>query len=116
MTKPLLVSYMKYLADTSDKKAIFVTSRVHSGEVQSSFAVEGLIDFLLSDNEQAIDLRQKYIIYIVPMLNIDGVIYGNSRTNLTGFDLNRVWAKPSLILQPEIYAVKKFAEVVSRDR
>jgi murein tripeptide amidase MpaA len=28
---------------------------------------------------------------IIPMVNPDGVIYGNFRTNLAGFDLNRQW-------------------------
>jgi murein tripeptide amidase MpaA len=30
-------------------------------------------------------------IHIVPMINPDGVISGNSRTNLAGVDLNRKW-------------------------
>lgn len=31
-------------------------------------------------------------INIVPMLNPDGVIAGNSRLNLSGADLNRKWS------------------------
>jgi murein tripeptide amidase MpaA len=27
------------------------------------------------------------------MINPDGVIHGNSRTNLMGYDLNRTWGK-----------------------
>ncbi len=36
-----------------DKKAIIITARVHPGETQASFCVEGLIRFLLSDHEEA---------------------------------------------------------------
>ena len=39
------------------KKAIVITSRVHPGESQSSFLVEGLISYLLSDEEEAREIR-----------------------------------------------------------
>lgn len=28
------------------------------------------------------------------MINVDGVYYGNYRTNLSGTDLNRIWRYP----------------------
>jgi murein tripeptide amidase MpaA len=30
-------------------------------------------------------------VYIIPMLNIDGVYLGNYRTNAYGYDMNRHW-------------------------
>jgi murein tripeptide amidase MpaA len=48
-----------------------------------------LVDWLLSENQHAKNIRDSYIIYIIPMLNIDGVIHGNQRTDLAGNDLNR---------------------------
>lgn len=36
-------------------------------------------------------LRKNYIFYVVPMVNIDGVVFGHYRTNLAGKDLNRKW-------------------------
>ena len=74
--------YQKHLIANYGKKAIIVTSRVHPGEIQASYALEGLLRFLLTDHQKAKDLRQKYIFYIVPMLNPDGVIHGNHRTDL----------------------------------
>lgn len=61
------------------KQGIVITSRVHPGEAQSSWVVQGLIEFLLSNDPVAIKLRHEYIFKIVPMLNPDGVIYGNYR-------------------------------------
>jgi hypothetical protein len=43
----------------------------------------------------------------VPMLNIDGVVHGNTRAELIGHDSNRRWVDPHSIYNPVIYAVKK---------
>jgi murein tripeptide amidase MpaA len=56
---------------------MIITSRVHPGETQASFALEGIVKFLLSDHHKAQQLRQNYVFYIIPMLNPDGVIHGN---------------------------------------
>lgn len=41
------------------------------------------------------------------MLNPDGVINGNYRCNLAGFDLNRKWDNPTRDLHPTIFHFKK---------
>ena len=51
--------------------------------------VHGLIQFLLSDEPEADEIRDKFVIKVIPMLNPDGVIVGNYRTSLSGLDLNR---------------------------
>ena len=51
--------------------------------------MEGVIDFLMSMDGDACKLRDKYVFKIVPMLNPDGVITGNYRSSLGGYDLNR---------------------------
>lgn len=72
-----------------------ITSRVHPGETVASYKVEGLINFLLSDHPKAYYMRKKFIFYIIPMLNPDGVINGNYRCSLAGCDLNRMWKSPN---------------------
>jgi len=77
-----------------DKKCIWIHARTHPSETGGSYAVEGLIDFLLSkcnaDCEQ-VNLKQ-LAFFIVPIVNIDGVEAGNSRvTPKTGYDLERQW-------------------------
>jgi murein tripeptide amidase MpaA len=44
--------------------------------------------------------------HIFPMINVDGVIYGNFRCDLAGYDLNRCWKDPSSMLQPHIFKIK----------
>lgn len=46
------------------------------------------------------ELRDNFIIKVVPMLNVDGVINGNYRSNFSGNDINRQWQAPSKKLHP----------------
>ena len=66
----------------------------------------GIIEFLTGSNPAAIVLRQNFVFKVVPMLNPDGVINGNTRVNLAGWDLNRKWAFPIEKLFPTIYHLK----------
>ncbi|CAN0428735.1 unnamed protein product [Lampetra fluviatilis] len=71
------------------KRAVVVTARVHPGESNSSWVMEGLLDFLLGDSADARLLRDTFVFKVVPMLNPDGVLVGNYRCSLSGRDLNR---------------------------
>ncbi len=84
-----------------------ITARIHPGESVSSYVSNGIVEFLLSSNEKAKKLRQHFIFKIVPMLNPDGVIHGNYRSNISGFDLNKRWQNPSKNIHSEIYYLKK---------
>jgi hypothetical protein len=94
--------------EKSRKKFIVITSRVHPGESNSSYLVHGVIKFLLSDTPEANELREKFIFKVIPMLNPDGVIYGNYRSSILGVDLNRRWKNPSKYLHPTIYYTKSY--------
>lgn len=45
--------YERHILMNHNKKAIIITAWVHPGETQSSFAIEGFINFILSDNIKA---------------------------------------------------------------
>ena len=53
---------------------------------------------------------------VVPMLNPDGVAFGNYRCNLGGFDLNRVWQQPDPLLHPTIHATKTLLQQLQAER
>lgn len=82
-----------------EKQVILITSRVHPGETNASWMIQGLIDTLLNpkDEEKELvnNLKDYFEFYIIPMLNVDGVINGNYRCSLAACDLNRKWQKPS---------------------
>lgn len=90
------------------KPALFLSARVHPGETPASWMMKGILDFLTSDTPQAKLLRQEFVIFIVPILNPDGVIYGNNRCGLAGVDLNRQWKTPSKGVHPTVYYLKSF--------
>lgn len=115
---------LKHQEDHRYKKAIILTSRVHPGiniynllgEVPSSWVIKGVIDFLTSDSPEAKILRKHYVFRIIPMLNPDGVIYGNYRCSLLGYDLNRKWISPKKSLQPTVYYAKQIIKFMQEER
>ena len=76
----------------NNKKIIIITGRVHPSETHGSHIVNGLIEALLKDSPEAQLLRNNIIFKIIPMINPDGVIIGNTRTSFAGKDLNRVYS------------------------
>jgi len=89
------------------RKAIILTARVHPGETNSSFIMQGILELLTGQDKLAKQLRNTYVFKVVPMLNPDGVIIGNYRCSLSGLDLNRQYLTPTNKTTPEIFAVKE---------
>jgi len=89
-----------------NKKGIIISSRVHPGETGASFMMQGVIDYLTGPSIGAKILRDNFLIKIFPMLNIDGVINGNTRCSLAGVDLNRMWMDPQKDSHPVNYTLK----------
>jgi murein tripeptide amidase MpaA len=103
---------LAYVDHNREKPIIFVTSRVHPGESNASWMMKGLMDILLfpqteEEKDIAQFLREEFEFYLVPMLNVDGVINGNYRCSLAACDLNRKWNNPSKILHPTIFHTKQ---------
>jgi murein tripeptide amidase MpaA len=115
-------------ADTlSNKKVIFLQSRVHPGETHSSWIIHGLIKALLQKDALARAMRAKFIFKIIPMINPDGVVFGNYRCTFLGKDMNRMfmndleestntdWEKSEGLderLIPEIVAVRRLLHCI----
>ena len=108
--------FANYINDHKHKKGIVITCRVHPGESNASFIAEGIISFLLRNSRETNFLRNNFIIKILPMINPDGVIYGNYRWSLLGVDLNRRWNNPSKILYPTIYNAKQLIKMLDIER
>jgi len=103
----LTITAPKNLKESAKRKVVFFTARVHPGETPSSFVCNGVISFLISEHPVAQVLRNDIVFMVVPMLNPDGVVLGNYRCSLMGFDLNRYWDEPSPWAHPSIVATKQ---------
>ncbi len=102
----LTVTAPSSVSEVAKRKGVVITARVHPCESNSSFVMKGLIDFLTGNSKKAALLRAHFIFKIIPMINVDGVVFGNSRCNLSGQDLNRMWKKPTALF-PECVSIKK---------
>jgi cytosolic carboxypeptidase protein 5 len=68
------------------KEIVFISARVHPGEVPAQHTLRGILNFLLDENDlRAKELRKRYVFKIVPMLNPDGALSTHSSCSL--FDI-----------------------------
>lgn len=63
----------------SHKRCVVISARVHPGETPASWMMRGMLDFITGDSAEARLLRSLFVFKIVPMLNPDGVAFGNNR-------------------------------------
>jgi len=91
--------------DKSEAKIMIVIGRLHPPEVTGQFALQAFVESLCMDSELARKFRKEYTVYVVPMMNPDGVDHGHWRHNSGGIDLNRDWSDFN---QPETQFVRDF--------
>lgn len=91
--------------NSSDSKIMIVIGRLHPPEVTGQFALQAFVEALCGDSETTKKFRKEFTIYVVPMMNPDGVDNGHWRHNTGGIDLNRDWADFN---QPETQFVRDF--------
>ena len=78
------------------KTRVLVTTGNHNTEYTGSWAFQGFIDFVLSDDERARALRREAVFYVYPLVNPDGryalASRGNPEIVSAGWlDHNRMW-------------------------
>ncbi|MFO0551275.1 MAG: M14-type cytosolic carboxypeptidase [Polyangiaceae bacterium] len=96
--------HLARIGESERERAIWVLARQHPGESPASWAAEGLLRRLAQrDDEAAQAVLEQATVYLVPIVNVDGVELGNHRTNAAGVDLNRAWDDPESA--PEVAAL-----------
>ena len=81
---------------------IFLSSRHHCGEMMANYALEGIIETILSETEEGRLLRDHGDFFIVPFTDKDGVEDGDQGKNRRPHDHNRDY---NLRIYPEIRAI-----------
>lgn len=102
--------------NTEDKEFIFITARVHPGETHGSWVMDGFLRYITSNSYRVRNLLRKVAFKIVPMLNPDGVVCGNTRCSLNGEDLNRSFQNPDPKLNSVIFHVKNRVMSIKKEK
>jgi len=98
------------------KEVIFISSRVHPGEVPAQHAFKGILNLLMDPLDlQARELRARYVFKLIPMLNPDGVFRGHFRMDQLGNNLNRYYMENDSLLQPSIFAAKSLIDFYAEE-
>ncbi len=89
------------------KTKIALISGVHSNETLGNHTLEGLIDFIVSDDPRAAELRKQAEFYIYPMVNPDGRFAGYNRSTVQheSRDPNRFWTEAKYADMGDIMAI-----------
>src|SRR5258706_14720304 len=108
-----LVTVTNFEKSDQDKKTVWLQARQHAWETGTSYVMEGAMRFIMSEDPQARELRDKAVFKFTPMMDPDGCASGKVRFNANGYDVNRHWdevdlrRKEFLERMPEIWYVKK---------
>lgn len=99
-----------------NKNVILLTARNHPYETSCSYIAEEIINFLQSKDPEAKELKKNNIIYLLPMLNPDGVVLGmNQRTRPNGVNISYGVGTDDPAVTTLLNAVNKFRPVIWAD-
>lgn len=97
----------------SHRPLVVIGARVHPGESNSSFAMEGLMEQLFGPSGATL---RRFSWFLLPMLNPDGVVCGFYRPTIGGADGNRVWKTLGIVESPTAFHVVRVLDMLTRTR
>lgn len=98
------------------KKHFLIRARVHAYESASSYVMEGMVRWLLSDDAYAAAAVRQYAFYVLPMANPDGVCNGlGSLTAPQGVNLSSIPYQPDAASLPLKQAIDRVRPAVAID-
>ena len=74
-----------------ENRWVHYISQAHPHEGKARWRVKGMIDWLLSDDPEAADARERHIWHFVLAMNPDGFNRGFTRMNMENIDMNRTY-------------------------
>jgi len=99
------VELIRIGAEGPGVRRVLITARHHANESVASFVLEGFLDEAISDRPSGQAFRKKYVAYVIPFVDKDGVERGDQGKNRRPHDHNREYNEKSIY--PEITAIKK---------
>ena len=100
---------------TTSKQKVVLVGGNHACETIGNIALEGMLDFLLSDAPAAQELLAAAEFYVYPMVNPDGRYAGYYRSSVENpdRDTNRYWNNPSGMTQLSLVTSAMDADISS---
>ncbi|QQA41953.1 M14-type cytosolic carboxypeptidase [Pelagovum pacificum] len=90
------------------KPKAWIIGRQHPSETMAGFFAEGLLKRLLDPADGlGRHLCETLDIFVVPTVNPDGCLRGNTRMNARGMNLNRAWRETDPETAPEVAALRE---------
>lgn len=83
------VELLKIGQEADGRVPVLMTARHHACESMASFLLEGLMREALSDSDEGAAFRDKFLLYVVPIVDKDGVQTGDQGKNRRPHDHNR---------------------------
>jgi len=89
----------------SKLSGVWIQARQHAWESGASWVARGLVEWLVSDDADALWLREHAELFVVPIMDVDNVATGNGGKEADPRDHNRDWdEKP---VYPEVAAAQR---------
>ncbi|MDA1016156.1 MAG: M14 family zinc carboxypeptidase [Planctomycetota bacterium] len=89
-----------------DAIPVLVSARHHACEALASYVLEGFLEEALSDSLAGVAFRKKYMLYAVPIVDVDGVAEGDQGKWRSPHDHNRDYGQERMIYPPVISMVE----------
>lgn len=89
----------------AERHGIWVQARQHAWEAGASWVGRGFIEWLVSDDPRAVALRERSLVYFVPVMDVDSVATGNGGKGQAPQDHNRDWSDAPHF--PEVAAAQR---------
>ena len=93
---------------TGTKKRLYFSSRNHCCEMMATYALEGILETALGEDETGKLFRQHYVIDCVPFADMDGVVDGDQGKNRRPHDHNRDYGNAPIY--PEVRAIQELLQ------
>lgn len=97
--RPLLRLANDYASPGDTRPGLYFIARQHSGETPGSWVLDGLLRAFAEKRER------RFVIWAVPLLNLDGVEQGDYGKDNFPYDLNRAWGTPPM--RQEVLVAKR---------
>jgi len=92
---------------------IWIQARQHAWEAGSSWVCQGFVEWLSSDQKDAVQLRQTARIHVVPIMDVDNVERGAGGKNQIPHDHNRDWSDQPRY--PEVATAQKWIKRLNEE-